>query len=185
MPEPRSPNLLEIKGLNVFYGRSHALQGVDLTLEHGVLSLVGSQRHGQDDALQGDRRADPGRERLHPFHGRGAHRPYARRRSRGSGSATCRRAGGCGPRSRSMSICGSRPAASRSQWTIPRIYDAFPRLGGAAQQSRQPALRRRAADAGHRARAASQSAAAGDGRADRGPRAGDRRPGRADSGRPR
>src|SRR6516225_3314767 len=47
MPEPRSPNLLEIKGLNVFYGRSHTLQGVDLTLEHGVLSLVGRNGMGK------------------------------------------------------------------------------------------------------------------------------------------
>ena len=47
MPEPRSPNLLEIKGLNVFYGRSHALQGVDLKLEHGVLSLVGRNGMGK------------------------------------------------------------------------------------------------------------------------------------------
>jgi branched-chain amino acid transport system ATP-binding protein len=40
-------DLLEIRGLNVFYGRSHALQGVDLTLEHGVLSLVGRNGMGK------------------------------------------------------------------------------------------------------------------------------------------
>ena len=44
----RAPaNLLEIKSLNVFYGRSHALQGVDLTLAHGVLSLVGRNGMGK------------------------------------------------------------------------------------------------------------------------------------------
>ncbi len=32
--------ILQIAGLNVFYGRSHALQGVDLTLQSGVLSVV-------------------------------------------------------------------------------------------------------------------------------------------------
>ena len=47
MPERRPTNLLEIRGLNVFYGRSHALQGVDLTLEHGVLSLVGRNGMGK------------------------------------------------------------------------------------------------------------------------------------------
>src|SRR5262249_13659816 len=47
MPETRAANLLEIRGLNVFYGRSHALQGVDLTLEHGVLSLVGRNGMGK------------------------------------------------------------------------------------------------------------------------------------------
>jgi hypothetical protein len=42
MAEPRrsQPNaVLQISGLNVYYGRSHALQGVDLTLEHGVLAV--------------------------------------------------------------------------------------------------------------------------------------------------
>jgi uncharacterized protein (UPF0261 family)/ABC-type branched-subunit amino acid transport system ATPase component len=39
--------VLEIKGLNVFYGRSHALQGVDLTLRSGVLSVVGRNGMGK------------------------------------------------------------------------------------------------------------------------------------------
>ena len=43
----RAANLLEIKGLNVFYGRSHALQGVDWRLERGVLSLVGRNGMGK------------------------------------------------------------------------------------------------------------------------------------------
>ena len=47
MPERRPVDLLEIRGLNVFYGRSHALQGVDLRLEHGVLSLVGRNGMGK------------------------------------------------------------------------------------------------------------------------------------------
>ena len=47
MAERRPANLLEIKGLNVYYGRSHALQGVDLTLAHGVLSLVGRNGMGK------------------------------------------------------------------------------------------------------------------------------------------
>src|SRR6202167_5846853 len=47
MAERRPADLLEIRGLNVFYGRSHALQGVDLRLEHGVLSLVGRNGMGK------------------------------------------------------------------------------------------------------------------------------------------
>src|SRR5215468_9312013 len=47
MAERRAANLLEISGLNVLYGRSHALQGVDLRLEHGVLSLVGRNGMGK------------------------------------------------------------------------------------------------------------------------------------------
>lgn len=38
---------LEITGLNVFYGASHALQGVDLKLDGGVLSVVGRNGMGK------------------------------------------------------------------------------------------------------------------------------------------
>ena len=49
MREPtrtRAP-ILEIKGLNVCYGASHALQGVDLRLDRGVLSVVGRNGMGK------------------------------------------------------------------------------------------------------------------------------------------
>lgn len=39
--------VLQISGLNVFYGRSHAVQGVDLTLQSGVLSVVGRNGMGK------------------------------------------------------------------------------------------------------------------------------------------
>ncbi|MDP3692487.1 ATP-binding cassette domain-containing protein, partial [Bradyrhizobium sp.] len=38
---------LQVRGLNLYYGRSHALQGVDLTLQDGVLSLVGRNGMGK------------------------------------------------------------------------------------------------------------------------------------------
>ncbi len=38
---------LEIRGLNVYYGASHALQGVDLSLKGGVLSVVGRNGMGK------------------------------------------------------------------------------------------------------------------------------------------
>ena len=38
---------LDVKGLNVFYGASHALQGVDLHLKGGVLSVVGRNGMGK------------------------------------------------------------------------------------------------------------------------------------------
>ena len=38
---------LEIRGLNVYYGASHALQGVDLSLDSGVLSVVGRNGMGK------------------------------------------------------------------------------------------------------------------------------------------
>ncbi len=42
-----SPAALEVRGLNVFYGASHALQGVDLRLDRGVLSVVGRNGMGK------------------------------------------------------------------------------------------------------------------------------------------
>ncbi len=47
-----SPSRLEVKGLNVFYGASHALQGVDLSLGHGVLSVVGRNGMGKTTLCQ-------------------------------------------------------------------------------------------------------------------------------------
>ena len=38
---------LQVRGLNLYYGHSHALQGVDLTLQDGVLSLVGRNGMGK------------------------------------------------------------------------------------------------------------------------------------------
>lgn len=42
-----STPILEIKDLNVFYGQSHAVQGVNLTLGGGVLSVVGRNGMGK------------------------------------------------------------------------------------------------------------------------------------------
>src|SRR6478672_12064744 len=43
----RARPILEVRGLDVYYGRSHALQGVDLTLDSGVLSVVGRNGMGK------------------------------------------------------------------------------------------------------------------------------------------
>jgi len=39
--------VLKIEDLQVFYGESHALQGISLTLESGVLSVVGRNGMGK------------------------------------------------------------------------------------------------------------------------------------------
>ena len=44
--------MLQVSGLNVYYGHSHALQGVDLTLDHGVLSVVGRNGMGKTTLCQ-------------------------------------------------------------------------------------------------------------------------------------
>src|SRR5262249_12534374 len=42
-----SPPALEVRGLDVYYGHSHALQGVNLTLDSGVFSVVGRNGMGK------------------------------------------------------------------------------------------------------------------------------------------
>ncbi len=44
--------VLNVSGLNVFYGASHALQGVDLELSSGVLSVVGRNGMGKTTLCQ-------------------------------------------------------------------------------------------------------------------------------------
>ena len=46
-PTGSSAPVLQLQGVNVFYGRSHALQGVDLSLHSGVLSVVGRNGMGK------------------------------------------------------------------------------------------------------------------------------------------
>jgi ABC-type glutathione transport system ATPase component len=43
---------LEIRNLNVYYGASHALQGVNLTLASGALSVVGRNGMGKTTLCQ-------------------------------------------------------------------------------------------------------------------------------------
>ena len=101
---------------------------------------------------------------------------WRRTRSRGAASPTCRRAGASGRRCRSTRRCAWwRANAARRR---PRLRDV-PAPRRAQGPRRRAAFRRRAADARDRPRAAARAAPAGDGRADRRPRAGDRRAGRA------
>src|SRR5277367_1598724 len=47
-PQNRGPKpILQVRDLQVYYGESHALQGVSLTLERGVLSVVGRNGMGK------------------------------------------------------------------------------------------------------------------------------------------
>lgn len=44
---PRRSPLLQVQGLDVYYGRAHALQGVSLSLDTGVLGIVGRNGMGK------------------------------------------------------------------------------------------------------------------------------------------
>ncbi len=124
---PSSTPVLEIKGLNVFYGRSHALQGVDLTLRQGALSVVGRNGMGKTtlcNAIMGLVRASSGSIR------------FAGEELVGREPADVARLGiGYVPQGRrlwrSLTVDEHlRLIASerRGAWTIERIYDTFPRL---------------------------------------------------------
>jgi len=123
----RTVPVLEVRGLDVYYGSSHALQGVDLALESGVLSVVGRNGMGKTTlckTIMGLVRATGGSVRL-------------------SGEdllslqpAQVARLGvGYVPQGRRLwrsltvdehlrMIAGKR----RGGWTAERIYDTFPRL---------------------------------------------------------
>jgi uncharacterized protein (UPF0261 family)/ABC-type branched-subunit amino acid transport system ATPase component len=127
MPERRPANLLEIRGLNVFYGRSHALQGVDLTLEHGVLSLVGRNGMGKTTLCKTIVGLTPAASGSIRFMGE---------ELIGRTPADIARLGlAYVPQGRrlwpSLTVDEHLRLAAgngRSQWTIPRIYEAFPRI---------------------------------------------------------
>jgi uncharacterized protein (UPF0261 family)/ABC-type branched-subunit amino acid transport system ATPase component len=127
MPERRSPDLLEIRGLNVFYGRSHALQGVDLRLDHGILSLVGRNGMGKTTLCKAIVGLIPVASGSIQFMGE---------ELVGRTPADIARLGlGYVPQGRrlwpSLTVDEHLRLAAgkgRAYWTIPRIYEAFPRL---------------------------------------------------------
>src|SRR5689334_10771443 len=123
----RSTPALEVKGLDVYYGHSHALQGVDLTLDAGVFSVVGRNGMGKTTlckAIMGLVRASGGSVRI--------------RGEEATGLSPARIAGlgvGYVPQGRrlwrSLSVDEHLQLAGgmrRGTWTIERIYDTFPRL---------------------------------------------------------
>src|SRR3977135_4127308 len=136
----RAAPILEVRGLDVYYGRSHALQGVDLTLDSGVLSVVGRNGMGKTTlckTIMGLARATGGSVRL-------------------SGEdllslqpAQVARLGvGYVPQGRRLwrsltvdehlrMIAGKR----RGAWTVERIYDTFPRLAGRKKHGGAPMSR--------------------------------------------
>ncbi len=123
----RSAPALEVRGLDVYYGHSHALQGVDLTLESGVFSVVGRNGMGKTTlckTIMGLLRASGGSIRV-----------------RGQDITSMSPAGiarlgvGYVPQGRrlwrSLSVDEHLRLAAgirRGPWSVERIYETFPRL---------------------------------------------------------
>ena len=124
----RSPAsaVLQVRDLHVYYGQSHALQGVDLTLEHGVHAVVGRNGMGKTtlcNAIMG----------LLPI-------------QRGSIRFDGNEISGLPPHKIASMGIGYTPQGRRlwpsltvhehlrladvgsGAWTVERIYDTFPRL---------------------------------------------------------
>ncbi len=119
--------ILEVRDLNVFYGQSHALQGVNLTLGSGVLSVVGRNGMGKTTLCKAIMGLEPARSGSISFDGQNL---------AGRGPAEIARMGiGYVPQGRrlwkSLTVDEHlRLVATRGgAWTPERIYSVFPRLG--------------------------------------------------------
>lgn len=123
----RTAAALEVRGLDVYYGHSHALQGVDLTLEAGVFSVVGRNGMGKTTlckAIMG----------LVPVSG-GSIRIRGDEITRQPPAHIARLGVGYVPQGRrlwrSLSVDEHLRLAAglrRGAWTVGRIYKTFPRL---------------------------------------------------------
>lgn len=118
---------LEVKGLNVFYGASHALQGVDLRLDRGVLSVVGRNGMGKTTLCKAIMGLVPVASGTISFGGQVLN---------GKGSAEIARMGiGYVPQGRrlwrSLTVDEHLKMVARpgGAWSIERVYATFPRLG--------------------------------------------------------
>ena len=122
----RGRDILAIKGLNVFYGQSHAVQGVDLNLNHGVLSVVGRNGMGKTTTCKAIMGLVPVASGSITLDGESLV---------GKGPADIARAGvGYVPQGRrlwrSLTVDEHLRLVSKrnSAWSPERIYSVFPRL---------------------------------------------------------
>src|SRR5271154_6729141 len=121
--------ILQVQDLQVYYGESHALQGVSLVLQRGVLSVVGRNGMGKTtlcNTIVGLTRARSGEVR---FEGRDI--------SRMESHEIVRAGVGFVPQGRrlwpSLSVdetlrLSERGGAAGHSWTVDRVYSTFPRL---------------------------------------------------------
>jgi len=117
--------VLKVSGLHVYYGQSHALQGVNLTLNQGVHAVVGRNGMGKTtlcNAVMGLLQPRSGSIR---FHGEEiSAQPAYRIANKGIGYT---------PQGRrlwpSLSVNEHLVLSERGgSWSLERIYDTFPRL---------------------------------------------------------
>ncbi len=121
-----SSSALNIKGLNVYYGQSHALQGVDLELGSGVLSVVGRNGMGKTTLCKAIMGLEPTSA--------GSISLYGSSLIGKSPSDIARLGIGYVPQGRrlwkSLSVDEHLRLVAKASgpWTVERIYSVFPRL---------------------------------------------------------
>lgn len=117
--------VLQVKDLHVYYGQSHALQGVNLTLDHGVHAVVGRNGMGKTTLCNAIMGLQPIRRGSIRYQGEEiTGLPPYKIASRGIGYT---------PQGRrlwtSLSVHEHlKLCEGTGSWTIDRIYDTFPRL---------------------------------------------------------
>ena len=119
---------LDIQDLHVHYGESHALQGIFLTLETGVLSVVGRNGMGKTtlcNAIVGLKPATCGSIRVfgREISGLAPHEIYR------LGVAYVPQGRRCWPSltvDEHLRLAENR--ARQARWTVQRIYQTFPRF---------------------------------------------------------
>ena len=168
--------VLEVAGIETCYGLSQVLFGVSLSIAPGeMVTLMGRNGMGKTTTVRSILGLTPARA--------GAIR-FAGREIRGLPSYKVAKLGiGLVPEGRQIfpnltrarESGGDGGRARRRRLDAGQGLRAVPAAGRARGQHGQPALRRRAADAGDRPRADDQSAPADPGRGDRGPGAADPR----------
>ena len=167
--------LLEVEGLNAYYGAAHVLQGLDFTVGEEPVVDHRPQRHGQDDDVPRHHGDAP-----EPDHRLGA---FWRARADRQALLQDRRSrpGARSPRPAPVRVVDRRRAPQHRRQQAQRTVDgrphlrAFPAAGRTPEERRRAAVGGRAADARDRPRAADATQAADHGRAVRGARADDRR----------
>jgi len=118
--------VLQVRDLHVYYGHSHALQGVNLTLDRGVLSIVGRNGMGKTTLCNAIMGLLPARRGSVQFEGQEiTGQPTHRISSIGVGY--CPQGRRLWP---SLTVEEHLRLVSGSgrSWTIDRVYDTFPRL---------------------------------------------------------
>jgi branched-chain amino acid transport system ATP-binding protein len=122
-----SEPVLEVKGLNVFYGRSHVLQDVAFTVEDKQVAIIGRNGMGKStlcQAIMGMLGSTSGSVRFHGAELVG--KPSYRIARMGLGFV---------PQGRRLFPSLSTdehlqivPGSGQGKWTAKRIYETFPRL---------------------------------------------------------